>query len=444
MPKTTALIPYLKKNWLLFFVIAFLTIVYFVGIPEVPFHPDESTQLFMSADIEIFFTKPSALFWQPQNEQDLRQHYRMLDAPLTRYLAGIARQLTHQPPLPQDWDWSATWQENQSVGALPDPNLLLAGRLAVALFYPLNLFFLYKIMLTIHSPLAAWLSIFFFSSNALILLHTRRVMAEGALIFSILLTLYTITRLKAHRWVFAVPAALAFSSKQSTAPLIGLGLVAMLLLDIQDHKTRRRAHSIFSNTVLYLLTCLLAVFLLNPFLWQHPLQAAQAAWQGRITFTANQITTIAEKNPEKILNSIPQRTLGTVANLFITPPAVSDVANYQQQISQSASVYLNDPLNNFFRGPVWGSMYLALSAFGAFAALANYFRDNLSSKSLIILFLLASLLQFLSLVLFVAIPFQRYVAPLIPYTCIWQAYGLATLLQNAQPGMKHPGITGNK
>ena len=434
MVKIKLVIQTLKNNWLILLAISLLTIAYLVGIPEVPFHPDESTQLFMSADIELFFADPSSLFWRPQNEQDLRQHYRELDAPLTRYLAGIVRQITRHPPLPQDWNWSASWEENQSTGALPDAGLLLAGRLSAAIFFPLNLYFLYKIMQKVHSSLAAWLSIFFFASNALILLHTRRVMAEGVLTFTILLTLYAISHLKRHQWLIAIPTALAFSSKQSTASLIGLGMVAVFMLENENHEIGLKKRAYLFRIAQYLSICLLVLFLLNPFLWKHPVRAGQAAWKARSTLTTSQITTIAEKNPEKILTSAPQRTLGILANLFITPPAVADVANYQEQTLESATVYLNNPLNNFFRGPVWGSIYLVLCLFGFITALMKWMRNDSGSKWLLILLILATILQFLSLIFFVTIPFQRYVIPLVPYSCIWQAYGLSTLLLKMRSG----------
>ena len=437
----------LKNNWLILFVIVFLSAAYLQGVSEVPFHPDESTQLFMSADVEMFFENPSSLYWQPDNEQDLRQHYRELDAPLTRYVAGLGRQITHQSPLPADWDWSSTWGENQLAGALPDPGLLQTGRLSVAVFFPLSLFLLYKTAQKIGGPVMAWLSIFFFASNALILLHTRRVMAESLLVFTILLTLYIVTHLEKHRWLIAIPAALAFSSKQSAAALLLMGLI-IVLWPGQEKEPFRSTNKLarVSSTAQYLLTGLIILFLLNPFLWAHPLQAGLSAWDTRQTLASNQITTIAEKNPEKILNSIPERTLGIVFQLFINPPAVEDVANYQEQTLESAAAYLNNPLNSLYRGIVWGGILLVLSIFGFFTALVeiSHKKDTSRWKPLVFL-LLASALQFLSLIFLFTLPFQRYVIPLVPFTSIWQAYGLSTILKSVQPADSNlPGISTKK
>jgi len=65
----------------------------------------------MSADFEAVFTQPSSLGWKSENEGDLRQRYRELDAPLTRYVLGIGRSIAGLPPLPNDWNWSVNWEQ---------------------------------------------------------------------------------------------------------------------------------------------------------------------------------------------------------------------------------------------------------------------------------------------------------------------------------------------
>ena len=88
------------------------SIGYFLGVKQVPFHPDESTNLYMSSDLSAFFNNPARLFWTPENSDELRMRYRVLDAPLNRYLVEISRTLNRQTALESDWDWSKTWDEN--------------------------------------------------------------------------------------------------------------------------------------------------------------------------------------------------------------------------------------------------------------------------------------------------------------------------------------------
>lgn len=163
----------LKSHWIFILLLLTLSVFYFWGLSKVPFHPDESTQLYMSADFEKLITNPLAMAWEDTEPVSSISRYRLLDAPLTRYLLGIGRTVFSLPSLPSDWDWSASWEENQRNGALPNDRMLLLGRLIIASLFPLGLILLYRIGIAMDGR---WLGIFtvlLFSSNALILLHTR-------------------------------------------------------------------------------------------------------------------------------------------------------------------------------------------------------------------------------------------------------------------------------
>ena len=125
------------NTWSVLLAIILLSILYWSGLQVVPFHPDESTYIFMSGDLELVINNPGSLFWQPDQLTDFRMHYRLLDPPTSRYLVGIGRSLAGLSALPADWDWSLTWQQNQSAGALPDENLRIVSRAAVAIFVAL-------------------------------------------------------------------------------------------------------------------------------------------------------------------------------------------------------------------------------------------------------------------------------------------------------------------
>jgi len=137
MPRIT------PRTLILIAVITIASLIYLAGVSRVPFHPDESTYLYMSSDFETFYRQPSVVFWQPEPADELRQHYRLVDPPLLRSWIGFVRWLTGQPLLAADWDWSKFWQENQAAGALPSPGLLQTARLAVALLFPLTLIFMF-------------------------------------------------------------------------------------------------------------------------------------------------------------------------------------------------------------------------------------------------------------------------------------------------------------
>jgi len=98
----------LKKEWIIHVICLFLTLFYLWGMDFVPFHPDESTQIFMSEDSFDFIKDPFSLSYSPDSDLSSKIIYRAIDMPLTRYLIGFARFITNSPGLQSDWDWALT------------------------------------------------------------------------------------------------------------------------------------------------------------------------------------------------------------------------------------------------------------------------------------------------------------------------------------------------
>ena len=122
----------LRQHWLFIVLLCIISIAYFAGVAGVPFHPDETTFLFMSTDFERITSNPLDLAWEPADELVPEVRYRMIDAPLTRYLIGLNRSLFSIPIQKQDWNWGSNWHENQVSGAVPDHKTLLASPFAAA------------------------------------------------------------------------------------------------------------------------------------------------------------------------------------------------------------------------------------------------------------------------------------------------------------------------
>ncbi len=174
-----------KPDWILIAICLILLLIYFSGVSGIPFHPDESTQLAMSADFETLLKQPGLLIWNSSQPVELPQTYRLLDAPLTRYLLGFGRALASLSPPSGFWDWSRDWQANLDQGAYPDIRTLLAGRMAISILFPFSLLFLYLSARGIGGRIAGYSAIIMLGLNALVLLHARRAMAEGPLLFGI-------------------------------------------------------------------------------------------------------------------------------------------------------------------------------------------------------------------------------------------------------------------
>ena len=398
----------------------------FLGIPRVPFHPDESTYLYMSSDLSTFFHEPELLFWTPENTDDPRMRYRTLDAPLTRYQVEIFRTIAGHALPESDWDWSHTWDQNLSAGAYPSEQLLVSGRLAEAFFYPLSLILIFLISKRTGGLAAAYAALILLGSNALVLLHTRRAMAEGVLIFTILLVVWLSTRKQVNPPLLGIAVGLALCAKHSTAPLALLGFF-IFLPDLFGKK--RNPTNTIRQLFAYLISMMITFALLNPFLWKNPLQAGSAFLESRQALVAQQTADLAAVRPDLVAQTIESRLAIALVQVFYTPPDIADVGNYLQHTSASEALYFANPLHNLLRGIAWGSIMLAFSLLGVILGVKNILQNRVRPVWPLGIILLAGLLQGAGLIALVSLPYQRYFIPMVPFACLTAAYGLGQLIK---------------
>lgn len=411
-----------SNRWIVWGVIAAIALAYGLGISKVPFHPDESTQIFMSADFELFFKNPSALFWNADRSADVRQQYRLLDAPLTRDLIGASRWLAGRlPATPTDWNWSLTWDENQAAGALPNDRLLLAARFSVAFLFPFTLYFTYDTARRLASPLAGWIALILMAANALVLLHTRRAMAESVLLFTIVLFGWALVNFKNHLYWLAIPAALAFCAKQSAGELFLPGLLAVIWSPVRTSTRWER----WKNAGLYSFIFTALIFVFNPVFWSDPYHSIRAAIDARQDLVSRQVNTLSASDPNLALTSIGPRFANTIYQLFIAPVAIEDVGNYKEQILPSSTAYTSNPIHTLLRGFLPGGLMVVIVIFGTVLTISNVCKRKSDRRREIVLLLFTSLVQLIAILAFIPIPFQRYIVPLIPGSILWAAYGVA-------------------
>lgn len=408
-------------------VLAAISLWYWSGVPAVPFHPDESTQIFNSADTELWFTQPSALFWRADRVDDMRQKYRALDAPLTRLSIGLARMITGLPPLPVDWDWGKTWEENAQAGALPSPELLQTARLAAALWFPLTVLFLYLAARRAYGETAAWIAALLLAMNALVLLHTRRAMAEGPLLFTLTFALWALVRAEKRPWLAAVPFALAFCAKQTLAALLP---VALLALFWQTGKTL--PHKLRDAT-LFGVVYLAVIVLLNPFLWSEPWQAIRYAARERQELAQAQTA----DRPTQVLSTPDRKLIGMVGSLYLTPPIFAETANYANEISAAEAAYLQNPLHALGRSVSVGGILLLLGLAGFAWSVKHSARPEEQEASEshhreLVLLTTAGIILTLALLVAIPLPWQRYYMPLVPFTCLWAAMGITAIARRVR------------
>ena len=113
-----------------------------------------------------------------------------------------------------------------------------------------------------------------------------------------------------------------------------------------------------------------------------------------------------------------------IAQLYILPPSVEDVGNYQLDIAPAKAAYFQQPGSDMFRGLGWGSVFLFLTLLGISFSVLRIIKHGWQSEKWYAFLLIAFFLQILVLVVTIPIPYQRYWIPLIPFINIWTGISL--------------------
>lgn len=406
-PKRTSLFAFLIFT-------TFYTAFSAIGLTEVPFHPDESTYIYMSRDLDLLFQQPLALAWQPGSQADPTQVYRSQDAPLARYLIGLGRWIAGIEAPTVDWNWSLSWQENQQAGALPSPSLLLASRASMVALFPFSLILLFLTARRVWSDRVAWISAVLYASSALILLHARRAMAESALLFTTILFLWSLVQAEKRPWLTGFTSALAFCAKHSLMALAPVGLLACIWQPRSGSNWNRVRHALLFSALF-----LMVFVTLNPYVWLHPVQGLQATLTNRQNLMQRQVA----DRPTQELNSLGLRVVAMIGSLYITQPIFSETGNYLEETRTVEEAYLANPFHYLFRSLTAGTLLFVASMAGSLAAGLQAIRQRPIPRNQVLL-LAASTVQVVVLLLFIQLPFQRYYLPLVPYACLWIAFGL--------------------
>ncbi len=423
----------IRQEWPIGLIIFFLTGFYLWGLGAVPFHPDEATQLYMSSDFEALLGAPQTLFWQANPEDAARQRYRELDAPLTRYLIGLGRVLGGQAALPADWDWGQTWDENIQTGAYPNEALLLTGRVAIAALLPVSLVLIYAIGKQIQGRSLGVIAVLLLGTHAVILLHGRRAMAEGPLIFGVLLAVWSFIRHPQRAWLAGLSMALAFNSKQSALALLPVGLIAVGWAAFKS-PAKPSIPAVLKQAIVFGLVFVGASYVLNPVHWNAPHRSIPAAVAARQQLLTNQIADLNALAPEKVLQTPTQRIVMLIANIFVGPAEHSLIGNLAPTFD-SVATYIATPGHHLLRGLIWGSLMFGLFSGGFLLAMRKISSSQAQFASTICL--LATGFQATGLLIAVPLPWVRFTIPLIPFICLWMAYPLAIFWKKALVALKN-------
>ncbi len=414
-------------------------------LARVPYHPDESSQLYMSRDFDtlVLQRNPAALAWLPGEPVSPDARLRLLDAPLTRYLLGAGWWLAGytSEDLNADWTWGAAWEEN--AAAIPRLDLLLAARRPLAVLGALAAVAAFAFGKRLGGLGVGVVAAFLLALDPLTLLHSRRAMAESALtVFSVLAVLGIlyltafVDSLSSFSWKVAagavgvgVLAGLALSSKQTELVMIPVALLAVgWALGQRPWPVRTRLAALGTASAGIALAGGLTFLALNPVLYAHPLEAAREMMSLRAELATEQVRVNGESRPEEVLSSVPARLGAAVAQLYWQPPAVWDAPVYLDHLQPAAAAYFADPLMTLLRQPPLSLALLGLTAWGLGASARRIYRDRggPATRPEQVLWLWAGVTLAL-LALVIPLNWQRYFLPLLPPSRLFAALGAAEL-----------------
>jgi len=416
-----------RVDWLLVAILMVITGFYVWGVRGVPFHPDETSLLYQSADLEVFLTDPISLAWEPSKTAEKDQVYRTLNPPVPKIILGIGRRLAGYGPetVAVDWDWSESWDVNRERGALPDERLLVSARLANVVLLAFSLVLIYLSGLRVGGRLTGIAGALLLGVNALVLLHGRRAMAEGALVFGVSLAILGLTLARDRPWLTGVGAATAVLSKLSAGALFPVGLAVVAWPEKMDRSSLRKAAI---RSLMYLGAFLGEIVFLEPLLWRHPLEALSAVWRTRLDFSSAQVELFGALAPSQVLHSPLQRLASLIGNTFIAPPQFAEVGNYVSQMAPQVGDYLAIPGHAMLRGVFGGGVIFMLTLAGIGLAALRFQRRPSTARFALASLAVGFVAQALSLYAAISLPFQRFYIPLIPFICLWAGYALGSVI----------------
>jgi 4-amino-4-deoxy-L-arabinose transferase-like glycosyltransferase len=425
-------------------VVAFVPL-YLGGRAEVPFHPDESTHLFMSRDFESLFLRRdlAALAWHPGEPLTPEARYRLLDAPLPRYLIGLARRLGgfSADELNGDWEWDQNWAANVRAGHLPAPALLSTARIPAALLGGLTPALMFWIGAKVRGARTGLFAALLLGLSPLMLLHTRRAMAEAPMLFFTCLSVWAGLRY-AQAWdrlaqmdrpiflggtALGVIVGLAAASKHSAVVILPAVLLAAgLAIAQRPWPLARRMAALTGAWLAIGLSSGLTFLALNPVTYRAPVAVVAAMIRARADFVRAQVNYTAAVLPELTLTTIPERFRATLLELYLRPPAVWDAPVYLEELGPKAEAYWNRPLGR--PSPMVGALVAGFGAAGMGASLFHLFRNRFNAatraEQAVWLWSAAALS---SILLFAPLDWQRYFLPLLPPACLFAALGADAL-----------------
>ena len=370
--------------------------------------------------MDVLFTAPGSLFYHAETTLSPEQRYRLIDAPLPRTIIGISRGIFHLPPLKSDWNWSLSWEENKTNGALPTNYLLLVSRLGLAVFVPLGLVFFYLTLKgVVNWPISLLVTVVL-GMNAIFLVHTRRAMAEGLSFCTYFAFIFLIIRKPEKAFLIGILAGLAFQAKQTTLPILFVPVIIWIINGIKCNQKLL----ILWKILVFCGAIFITYYVLNPVAWKDPFHVAVLQIQHRLAFSQAQAAEYQAISSSLAVTTFPSKLAAWLANTFFATPAFYDIGNYSKELAQAILIYGSNILHRLFSGWYYGLLTLIIGLFGFILSLRKIKSLYNSTNNTFLVLLIISILQTAFSIFMLPITFQRYYLLNIAISMVWVGIGV--------------------
>ena len=417
--------------------LAALALYVLAGAAIVPFHGDESTQIFMGRDTYVLFLDGdiAKVFYDgAAAESPIEQHLRIVNGTISKTIYGGLAALNglDVEEINKPWEWDYDYEGNRAAGSLPDAELLRQARLASSaqLALAVGIFFLFT-RLSISRPVA-YLASLIFALHPTALINGRRAMMEGSHLLGMMLVLLAaVWLLRERTWLrfalLGICCGFAIAAKHPNAIIVALVFLACgsrMLFEIARaaQASRDGIISVFVGLLSAAAVTVMVFLLFNPAWWRAPLRTAAAVLSERMELLERQIERHGgyESGIDKIDGFWQHVFAGEIQ--YYEDARWAEYAEIDGQIAKyEASGWAGIRIG----GAAAGLACLALTAAGAWI----FIRDRRIHSSIRWLIMVWGGGLALVTLLVTPLSWTRYYLPILPFVHLAMAGALATILQ---------------
>ena len=422
-------------RWLEVFWLSALAAYVVAGAALVPFHGDESTQIFMGRDYFYLFRDGdlSKVLYDRTTHRPDEQHLRLINGTVSKTIHGwlAASAGMKRDEINGQWDWKLDYAGNLESDHIPDTQLLHRARLASAGQLALSAALFYVLVrMTIGRPVAIVASALY-ALHPAILINGRRAMMEGAhLLGMILVLLMAAWLLQERRWWKLV--LLGVISGVSVAAKHPNGFVVATVFFTCGALWLREAFSALDQTWQRLMQALVGLlsagalalfvfYLMNPAWWEAPFESAAEVLRLRVELLKEQIELYGG------FESPVERVEGLFDYAFVQHSQYYEVVQWAgyEEIRAQISAYESSRLAGLAigGGKLGGLVMLGLTIWGIVQLVRARHIDR---KVRWLLLAWGGGIAFI-MILVTPLPWQRYYLPVLPFVQIAAACALVHL-----------------